>query len=105
MKKKIIKECESCGFKTELELCGSGSPIQNSEAYLCQLCQDTLAGTAYFHPEVYPERKVLQMMAYTTHLILQKLEKIKPVKITYTTSDGKKHTEEIDERHLLLELK
>jgi len=70
------EECESCGFETELfevkEPTYSGTPLRYR---LCNLCNETLAGTAKFYPRQYQNPEILKTICYVGNAILQELRR------------------------------
>lgn len=74
--------CDSCNFETpKLKFYPMRSGDINEpevNKLLCDVCASTMAGNAYEYPRQYEgERKTLQMLAYCTNLILQKIGELK----------------------------
>ena len=67
--------CDSCGYETDNLTTYRDYPAEE-KVRLCNVCASTKAGNAQQYPNQYPNRDVLEMIAYTTNMILDEIKKL-----------------------------
>ena len=70
----MVKGCDSCGFITETKKFEDAAPEKTG--YLCGICSNTPAGSAFFYPANHLDNAdTLKMIAYVGNMILKAMKK------------------------------
>lgn len=69
------EECDFCGYPTEKLEFYKYSHADVENAWLCEVCASTAAGTAYHFPRQYDQKEIMKQISFCANMILERIER------------------------------